>query len=242
MGRRRKNDPFNPFNPAEVAKVTSMRAKIYARKSEESAKRKEEKEAKIAERMRIEGEEAARIAERRRIEREETEKKTKLAEIKRENQRLEFINKRYRSPSLDPDFYIDLSEKKITKLSQYEKLIILTIHGLTENPEEYNGLGLLINYLQANFENEKEKKKELESYIRLNDFLKPNYIKDVKNSSITRTLEEKLSSLDGLARYHHENCSIRGTYLSGRDDTQTCSVCETTTKAIELLTKAKYVE
>ena len=231
MGRRRKSVPFNPFNSTEVAKKNSEKRKKHEemqRASEERAKRKEKEEA--------------RIAEIRQIEKEAREKKERLAEIKREKERFERENKRYRSPSLEPDFYIDLSQKKITKLSQYEKLIILSIYGLRENPEEYNDLGLLINYLQANFENEEEKKKELESYISSKDTWNTNYIKDVENSSFTRTLKEKLSSLEGLARYHHKNCPIRGTYLRGRDDTQTCLVCETTTKAIELLTKAKYVE
>jgi len=231
MRRRRRTEPPNPFDKAWVDKKLSEKAdkeREMQESREERAKRKEEEEA--------------RIAERRRIERDEREKKLKLAEIKRENERLERENKRYRSPSLDPDFYIDLSEKKITKLSQYEKLIILTILGLRENPEEYNGLGLLINYLQANFENEKEKKKELESYIGLRDFFNTNWINDVENSSSTRTLKEKLSSLEGMARYHHKNCPIRGTYVAGRDNSKTCIVCETITKAIELLTKAKYVK
>ena len=212
MGKRRKGVPFNPFNPTEVAK----------RKSE---KRKEHEELtrKIEERKKLNQETEAKVAEIRKIERESREKKERLAEIKREKERIERENKRYRSPSLEPDFYIDLSQKKITNLSQYEKLIILSIYGLRENPEEYNNLGLLINYLQANFKNEEEKKKELENYIRSKDTWNTNYIKDVENSSSTRTLEEKLSSLEGFVEYHSVNCPL---------EYDTCQACDLLSEAI----------
>ena len=231
MGKRRKNVPFNPFSQTEVDKRIREKTKKHEemqKAAEERAKRREQEEAILA--------------RRRQIEKEEREEKERLAEIKREKERVERENKRYRSPSLEPDFYNDLSEKKITILSRYEKLIILSIYGLRENPEEYNELGLLINYLQANFENDEEKRTELENYIRSRDTWNTNFIKGTVNSDFPRTLKQKLESLEELARYHHKNCPIRGTDLISRDDTEPCMVCEVTTEAIKLLTEAEFKE
>ena len=230
MKRRWNREPFNPFAPASVDKKLREIAEEHERQeklAEDRAKRKKEQEA--------------HDAEWNRKALEEEKERARLAEAKREEERLERENKRFRSPSLGPDFYNDLCEKDITKLSQYEKLIILSIHGLRKNPEEYNDLGLFINYLEANFESEKEKKKELEDYISIKDTWNTNYIEDLDNSPYTKTLKDKLQSLEELVRYHHKNCPIRGTSQI-REIAQTCVVCETTAKAIELLTEAKYLE
>ena len=232
--RRRKGDvPFNPFNQKEVDKRMSEKSKEHKKRQkvvEERAKRMEEVEAEIA--------------ERRRIEQEEREQRRKLAKLEREREELERENKWYRSPSLDPTFYNDLNEKKFSKLSGYEKLIIILIHGLRGNPEAYNELGLFINYLEANIDNEKGKKKELMDFIRFRATFNPDYIQGMDESPFARTWKEKLRPVEDIVTYHQKNCPIKGITPEPpmMGDSETCRVCEAATKAIELLTKAKYVK
>ena len=97
MKRRWNREPFNPFAPASVDKRLREIAEEHERReklAEDRAKRKKEQEAQYAE------------WNRKTL--EEDKERVRLAEAKREEERLERENKRFRSPSLEPDFYNDL--------------------------------------------------------------------------------------------------------------------------------------
>ena len=234
MRKRRKGVPFNPFNQKEVGKRKSEKSKKnkkVQKAAEERARQQEEKEKEIAWQK--------RVAEARRLnEKKEREEKKRLEAVEREN-------KRFRSPSVGADFYRRICEEKVTKLSGFEKLIVLSILRFRENIEEYNGLGLMINYLHAHVKNDKEKKKQLEEYLNLpHMMMNLNYIQGTPihgEPPLLISSKEELLSLLGVIQYHHKNCPIKGITPEPMGDTKTCRICETITKAIQLLSEAKYV-